>query len=248
MLGLSVALALARDSFRSGFRHVLDIENALAFSRSRQSHSSRRITPAGFQGRGSTAPATAFAKRGGRGVPVRRDSIASSRRLASLVLNDPDSVYAESIRTLYFALKRQAEGSPIGAIMVTSALPGEGKSTIAASLARIATESGDRVLLIDSDLRHPRIANILALEGECGLPEALRDPTDLTACVQYDPHSELYVIGGYHRVPGREALRLLSSKHMTRMLKLARESFDFVVVDRRRCFRSADPRARRTRR
>lgn len=243
MLGLSVALALARDSFRSGFRHVLDIENALGL------HPLATIpfvaadgARTGSHGAGPRllqlpSPSADVS------VPLRRDSIATSRRLASLVLDDPDSVYAESVRSLYFSLKRQADGSPIGAIMVTSALPGEGKSTVAASLARIATESGDRVLLIDSDLRHPRIANILALEGEYGLPEVLRDPADLNACVQYDPHSELYVIAGYHRVPGREALRLLSSKHMSRVLGLARQSFALVIVDAPPLLPVADPRA-----
>jgi succinoglycan biosynthesis transport protein ExoP len=243
MLGLSIALALARDSFRSGFRHVLDIENALGLQPLATipfvSADGTRLDSRGTGPRLLQLPSPGAEM----SVPLRRDSIASSRRLASLVLNDPDSVYAESVRSLYFALKRQAEGDPIGAVMVTSALPGEGKSTVAASLARIATESGDRVLLIDSDLRHPRIASILALEGECGLPEVLRDPADLNACVQYDPYSELYVIGGYHRVPGREALRLLSSKHMGRMLKLARESFDLVVVDAPPLLPVADPRA-----
>jgi succinoglycan biosynthesis transport protein ExoP len=243
MLGLSVALALGRDSFRSGFRHVLDVENSLGL------HPLATIpfvrlngTKHGTQGTGpkllQLPPPNAKVS-----VPLRQDAIASSRRLASLVLDDPDCVYTESVRSLYFALRRQADGAPIGAIMLTSALPGEGKSTVAASLARVATESGDRVLLIDADLRQPRIASILNLEGEYGLPEMLRNPSDIRSCVQFDPYSELYVVGGYHRVPGREALRLLSSKHMTRFIKLARQNFDLLVIDAPPLLPVADPRA-----
>jgi succinoglycan biosynthesis transport protein ExoP len=243
MLGLSVALALARDSFRSGFRHVLDVETALGlqplatipYVRAGYVKQDNRTTgPRLLQLPAPSAPVS---------IPLRGDSTASSRRLASLVLNDPDSVYAESVRSLYFALKRQAGDGQIGAIMFTSALPGEGKSTVAASLARIATESGDRVLLVDSDLRQPRIASILNLDGENGLRELLRDPADINACVQYDPYSELYVVAGYHRAAGREALRLLSSKQMSRFIRLARESFDVVVIDAPPLLPVADPRA-----
>jgi succinoglycan biosynthesis transport protein ExoP len=243
MLGLSLALAFARDSFRSGFRHVLDIENALGL----QPLATIPFVQTGGAVEGSRGAGPKLLQlpspNAHVSIPLRRDTVASSRQLASLVLNDPDCVYAESVRSLYFALKRQAGDEAIGAIMVTSALPGEGKSTVAASLARVATESGDRVLLIDSDLRQPRIANILDLEGESGLPDLLRNNCELNACVQYDPYSELYVVGGYHRVAGREALRLLSSKQMSRFLRLARTSFDFVVVDAPPLLPVADPRA-----
>lgn len=243
MLGLSVALALARDSFRSGFRHILDIEAALGlkplstipFVRVDGSkHNAKGAGPRLLQLPSPNAQVS---------VPLRRDSVASSRRLASLVLDDPDSIYAESVRSLYFALRREADGEPIGAIMVTSTLPGEGKSTIATSLARVGTESGDRVLLVDCDLRQPRVASILGLEGHTGLPDLLRDGADLNSCVQFDPHSELYVVAGYHRVPGREALRLLTSRQMSRFLQLARKSFDFIVIDAPPLLPVADPRA-----
>lgn len=243
MLGLSVALALARDSFRSGFRRILDIESALGlrplstipFVRvDNPRHNVKGTGPRLLQ----LPPPNAK-----ESIPLRRDAITTSRRLASLVFDDPDGVYAESVRSLYFGLRRQADGEAIGALMLTSTLPGEGKSTIAASLARIGTESGDRVLLVDCDLRQPRIAGILNLEGHAGLPDLLRDGADLNSCVQFDPHSALYVVAGYHRVPGREALRLLSSRQMGRFLQLARNNFDFVVIDAPPLLPVADPRA-----
>lgn len=243
ILGLSVALALARDSFRSGFRNILDVESALGL-KPLSTIPFVRVDGAKHSAKGSGPRLLQLPSPNAQvSVPLRSDSVAISRRLASLVLDDPDCIYAESVRSLYFALRREADGQPMGAIMVTSTLPGEGKSTIAASLARIGTESGDRVLLVDCDLRQPQIANILGLDGPIGLPDLLRDGTDLNSCVQFDPHSELYVVAGYHRVPGREALRLLSSRQMSRFLQLARKSFDFVVIDAPPLLPVADPRA-----
>src|SRR5690606_12202558 len=83
----------------------------------------------------------------------------------------------------------------------------------------------------------------LGLDSDIGLPELLRGTSDLSACVQFDPHSEVYVVGGYRRVAGRDALRLLSSKQMSRFLHLARTSFDFVVIDAPPLLPVADPRA-----
>ncbi len=243
MLGLSVALALARDSFRSGFRHILDIESTLGL-RPLSTVPFVRVDAPNLSAKGAGPRLLQLASPNAKvSVPLRRDTIASSQRLASLVLEDPDGIYAESVRSLYFALRRQADGEPIGTIMITSTLPGEGKSTIAASLARIGTESGNRVLLIDCDLRQPRIAGILGLEDRMGLPDLLRGSADLNSCVQFDLHSELYVVAGDRRVPGREALRLLSSRQMGRFLQFARKSFDFVVIDAPPLLPVADPRA-----
>ncbi len=201
MLGLSVALALARDSFRSGFRHILDIESTLGL-RPLSTVPFVRVDAPNLSAKGAGPRLLQLASPNAKvSVPLRRDTIASSQRLASLVLEDPDGIYAESVRSLYFALRRQADGEPIGTIMITSTLPGEGKSTIAASLARIGTESGNRVLLIDCDLRQPRIAGILGLEDRMGLPDLLRGSADLNSCVQFDLHSELYVVAGDRRVP-----------------------------------------------
>lgn len=245
-LGLGVALALARDSFRSGFRRALDIEKLLGLqplatiplvAEGRERGGNPAFSPANPRILQLPSPsAQAAAPR------LREKQAASSRKLASLVLDEPDSVFSESIRSLHFALKRQAVDDAIGVIMVTSALPGEGKSTIAASLARMAADSGDRVLLIDGDLRRPSIASALNLNGDNGLSDLLRSNSELGACVRQDERTDLYVVGGNRRVPGREALRLLSSKQMSRFLRLARTSFDLVLVDASPLLPVADPR------
>ena len=101
------------------------------------------------------------------------------------VVRKPNSHFAESIRGLESGLELNGDGDTAGrAIIVTSALPGEGKTLTAVSLARQAALSGHRVVIVDADLRRPRVASALGLQkpknsltdyldNRCGLDEAL---------------------------------------------------------------------------
>jgi succinoglycan biosynthesis transport protein ExoP len=225
-LGLGAALALGRDAFGKGFRHSVDIEQALGL-----------------------APLASIPKVGGlslpkRDVPLLRldrpdqmpfqmpaRSRSSERILAGYSLNQPDSAFAESIRTLYLSLRQRTPGRQMGVIAVTSALQGEGKSTVAANLARTATTAGDNVLLIDADLRRPSLASALDIAGDNGLADILTGRCPIDAAVKQDPKSGLYVIAGTQFASGVDALGLLSSRQMTRLIAHARDVFDLVILD-----------------
>ena len=103
---------------------------------------------------------------------------------------------AESFRTLQTNLSFQALERPLRAIVVTSPLPGKGKSTVAINLAAALARSGQRTLLVDADLHHPTLHRRLGLENSMGLSLCLLDPerpqpiissTDRAASL--DPHS-----------------------------------------------------------
>ncbi len=226
-LGLGAALALGRDAFGKGFRHSIDIEQAL-----------------GVQ------PLASIPKVGGLSLPKREvpllrldphnqgnfqmppaKSRHSARVLADYSLDKPDSAFAESIRTLYLSLRQQTSGRPVGVVLVTSALPGEGKSTVAANLGRTAAMAGDNVLLIDADLRRPSLASALDVGGEHGLTDVLTGRCPLNTSVKRDRKSGLYVIAGAQHTSGVDALGLLSSHQMTRLVDHARDIFDLVVID-----------------
>ena len=226
-LGLGAALALGRDAFGKGFRHSVDIEQAL-----------------GLQ------PLASIPRVGGlslpkRDVPLLRldppnqnhmraapaRSRNSARVLAGYSLSQPDSPFAESIRTLYLSLRQQTPGRQIGVILVTSALQGEGKSTVAANLGRTAATAGDNVLLIDADLRRPSLASALDIDGDRGLADILTGRCGINSSVKRDPKSGLYVIAGDRHASGVDALGLLSSHQMTKLIEHARDVFDLVVVD-----------------
>jgi polysaccharide biosynthesis transport protein len=117
----------------------------------------------------------------------------------------PMSVYCESIRSVYTALRLgDKNGSPSNVVLVTSALPGEGKTTFAVSLAAFAACTGHRTLLVDFDLRHQRVADELGLPG-VALLDSGRTPRarSLADMVQRDPETgvDVLLIAGHPTEP-----------------------------------------------
>jgi capsular exopolysaccharide synthesis family protein len=119
--------------------------------------------------------------------------------------------------------------APPKVIQVTSSLPSEGKSTLAVSLALSAAASGQRVLLIDGDLRHPSTSQFFSLVNKPGLVECLASDANPEELLHKDPASGLYVLpaGGKTQHPPD----LLGSERMRRLVQTAASNFDYVVID-----------------
>jgi receptor protein-tyrosine kinase len=115
-------------------------------------------------------------------------------------------------------------------VLVTSAAPGEGKTVVALSLARVAARSGRKVLLIDADFRRPAIAGLLKLPlGSKGLVEVLRGEAPIERCVVSDPMSGVGVLACTDK-PSDPA-ELLTSAAFENLLVKLRTAYDFIVVD-----------------
>ncbi len=113
--------------------------------------------------------------------------------------------------------------------VVTSSMPGEGKSTTAVNVAIALAESGQRVLLIDGDLRRPQVASMLNLEGTVGLTTVLIGQLDLDDVLQQAAASGLFVLTSGHLPPN--PAELLQSRAMSDLLAEVRSRFDVVVID-----------------
>ncbi len=155
---------------------------------------------------------------------------AAPEDVLMIVHRDPFSQTAESYRALRTSILLSSLGAPPKVILVTSALPQEGKTTTAINCATALAQQGSRVLLIDADLRRPRIASSFKIESSLGLSNLLTGSAKLKDVVL--PTAEVpnlsVIISG--PVPPQPA-ELLGSNLMDEMLSTLREQFDHVVID-----------------
>jgi polysaccharide biosynthesis transport protein len=157
-----------------------------------------------------------------------------------LALNDPRHVYAESYRSLRSAILFQPAGEKRPKVLlITSAMPNEGKSTVAANLGRTLALSGSRVLLVDGDLRKGHLHRQLGLKKEPGLPELLNQTCDPDKVMQKDAQANLTFISCGHLHTGNPGDLFLSSG-LDEFLARWRREFDYVLIDSSPVFAADD--------
>ncbi|MFC6354655.1 polysaccharide biosynthesis tyrosine autokinase [Luethyella okanaganae] len=142
---------------------------------------------------------------------------------------DPRSPRAESFRSLRTNLQFvNVEGGP-RSFVISSSGPGEGKSTTTANLAISLAETGARVALLDGDLRLPKIAEYMGVEGGVGLTDVLIGRVELADVLQKWGKGKLFVLPA-GRIPPNPS-ELLGSTAMARLLGGLTEQFDYVLID-----------------
>lgn len=146
-----------------------------------------------------------------------------------VVFARPQSMAAESVRTLRGALALVDVDNPPKVVMMTSSVPAEGKTFISTSLARIAAQSGQKVILVDADMRHPRLHKAMNLANEEGLVQVLSGKGNLSDVIKRDPQSDVHVLTAGVGAPN--PADLLRSQRMEQLVQLLREHYDFVVID-----------------
>ena len=147
-----------------------------------------------------------------------------------ITLKHPRSPIAEAYRSLRTNLRFSGIENPSGAIVITSAGPGEGKTTTAANLAVIIAQSGKRVILLDTDLRRPSIHKIFGFTNDVGLSSLfLGDATTLHMVMQPTSIDGLWVIPSGPLPPNPS--EILDSKQMGEILAQLRGQSDMLILD-----------------
>ena len=142
---------------------------------------------------------------------------------------DPESSYAEALRSLRTSLMlSRSQGHP-KVILITSALPGEGKSTTALNFATILGQQGGRVLIVDGDLRRPTLHQKLRLENEEGLSSLLSLEESHSALRALPGPEDIWVLTTGPKPP--YPAELLGSVRMDELLEHWRANFDFILID-----------------
>lgn len=151
-----------------------------------------------------------------------------------VVLNEPRSPAAEAFRSLRTNIQFASVDRDLRVLMITSAGPGEGKSTVAANLAAALAQAGQRVVLVDADLRRASVQRLFKMSNSAGLTDSLiQDGGSLNGSLRPTrvEHLQLLMSGALPPNPAE----LLASDRVGVLLKQLKEQVDMVVLDTPPC-------------
>jgi len=222
-LALGAALGFAREMKDRGFRTTAQIEERLRLP-------CLSVVPLlnHRQVKKATKKSALAAGRAARNSGQRTLSRGSGTCWAAAAM--PTSRFAESIRSIRFAIDLDPTKTPSKVVGLTSTLPNEGKSTIAASLAQLLANSGKRVIVVDCDLRNPSLSSSLTPDVGAGITDVLSGARSLEDTVWTD------TVTGLDFLPGRRGAiantsDILSTNETKQLFDRLRATYDYVVVD-----------------
>ena len=146
------------------------------------------------------------------------------------VANHPRSPVSEAFRTLRTNLKYAGAGKPLKSILITSSGAQEGKTTVSANLALVIAQGGKKVVLMDADLRRPRIHKILGMSNRVGLSDYIVQDADLGDISQISAQSENLTVIPSGKIPPNPA-DLLESERLNELIATLEEQSDLVIID-----------------
>ena len=146
--------------------------------------------------------------------------------------------FSEAVRAVRMRVERTMEQEDKKVLLVSSAIPGEGKTTVSLNLAMSMAGRGKRVLVIDCDLRNPSVARGMKIAGKTSLLDYLRGKVTIKEIIHPTDTENLFVIPG--GPGGAGAAELLTRERGTMLLQAAKNLFDFVILDTPPCSMLAD--------
>lgn len=143
--------------------------------------------------------------------------------------NDSQSTFAEAVRTVRTSILMSALDDPRKVVVVTSSVPEEGKTTLSFNLA-CALGQVKKILLVDGDLRRPKIARLVGRDMRApGLADLVAGQAQVSQCVFFDERAGIHILPSGTVPPN--PLELLSSKRFADVISKLKEAFDVVIVD-----------------
>ncbi len=145
------------------------------------------------------------------------------------ILERPNSAYAEALQRIRTSLFLTDTKNPPKSVLITSSVPLEGKSTIASALARQSARSGLKVILVDADLRRPRLHEVIGMPNQNGLSEVLTGRANPETAIHRDEKSGLdFLPAGFGSVSPPDLFR---SSTMKILLEEMTAYYDLVIID-----------------
>jgi len=163
-------------------------------------------------------------------IPLVKRSRLSRKLPQDYALDKPASAYSQAVKSLFTSLiiAHQRKGSG-NIVLLTSAVPGEGKSALVATLARVIAIAGRRVLVVDCDLRRPNIHKALSLPNQHGLSDFLNGDATLPDVMRTDTRTGADVITAGSPTDNPE--EIIRNPLFDQMLFNLRPQYDLILLD-----------------
>jgi exopolysaccharide transport family protein len=220
-IALGTALGLLRDVMDRVFRTSAQIENALRLP-------CLSLVP--------------LLRDTGQKKPLPRPAAQTEKKAGERVLSKDSGMYwaatsmplsrfAESIRSIKLAIDLNPTKTSNKIVGITSTLPNEGKSTIAAALGQLIAHAGKRVIIVDCDLRNPSLSANLAPNATAGIIDVLSGARSLEDTIWRDHKNNLDVLPVAKRTPIFHTSEILSAEQTRNLFDKLRGSYDYIIVD-----------------
>ncbi|WP_454630066.1 polysaccharide biosynthesis tyrosine autokinase [Bradyrhizobium cenepequi] len=219
-LGLGLGLGLFREMMDRVFRTSGQIESTLGLL-------CLSLVPALRAEKTSTSKAAAW----NPDHDTRQRRISAGSTFHRTVVGKPLSRYAESIRAIKLAIDLNPSKASNQVIGITSALPNEGKTTIAASLAQLIAHSGKSVIIVDCDLRNPSLSATLAPKATAGIVDVVSHGRQIDETIWRDPKTNLAFLPAVSETPVLHTSEMLAADPMRKLFDQLRSTYDYVIVD-----------------
>jgi polysaccharide biosynthesis transport protein len=206
-LGLGIVAAFAREQMNRKIHTRAQIESLL----------------------GTTCLAVLPAFEAKRPALGRRGASKDSTALRQIGEVAPFSATAEALRYIKVAIDLHPGGGKV--VGIVSALPGEGKTTVAAGFAAFVAKSGARTLLVDGDLRNPSMSSILGYARAPGLLDLVADQSSFDDLVIADSKYKFDFLPSSARIKPSNSSDILNSPTTKHMLRAAKSNYDYILVD-----------------
>jgi polysaccharide biosynthesis transport protein len=164
-------------------------------------------------------------------APLGSKAIARDGSVCWIVAEQPLSRFAEAIRSVKLAADLNIANKSHKVIGFTSALPHEGKSTVAAALAQLVAQVGGKVIIVDCDLRNPSLSRTLTPKANFGLIDVLAGEQRLDDTIWRDGPGGMAFLPALSRSRVFHTSEVLASEPTKKLFDDLRESYDYVVVD-----------------
>ncbi len=216
-LGFGAALGLLKELMDGGFRTSAQIERALelpCLSLVPQLPALERATPSDQAEE-----------------DLRRRLLSTKSAIHHAIIGMPFSRFAESIRSIKLAIDLNPNKASSQVIGITSALPSEGKTTIATTLAQHTAHGGKKVIIVDCDVRRPSLSANLAPNAEAGIIEIINGSRSIEDTIWRDPITNLAFLPFVRREPLTHITEFFSAEAMRKLFEQLRANYDCIIVD-----------------